>query len=318
MDIDYRFSVAPMMGYTTPHARYFYRLLSKKTLLFTEMIPSQALIRNKKCFLFQKNNIENPVILQIGGSCEKELKECSRLAEHYNFDGLNLNVGCPSKKVQKGKFGVCLMKEPVQVSKMIKSMIKETNIEVSIKCRTGVDDYNSYEFLKNFIGKTSDAGCKVYFIHARKAFLKGLNPHQNRNIPELQYEKVYKLKNDFPYLKIIINGGIKSINECEEHLKNVDGVMVGRLIQSNPLILNEIDRKIFKSQSELKNKYIIIKNYFDYTRLNIGQHSIFRLLSPLLNIFFSTPNSKRIKSEINNNMRKNNIDKLETLFFELA
>ncbi len=317
MKTDYIFSVAPMMGYTTPHARYFYRLLSKKTILFTEMIASQALIRLNKNNKFEKNYIDNPVILQIGGNNERELIECCQIAKKFNYNSINLNIGCPSKKVQKGSFGACLMKDPLNVSRMIRSMIKESEIDVSIKCRLGVDNFDSYEFLKKFISINSDAGCKIFFIHARKALLKGLNPHQNRNIPELQYDKVYKIKEEFKDLKIIINGGINSLNECNEHLKYVDGVMLGRLIQSNPLILNEVDHIFFGSEKEKINKYLVIKDYFNYIRKKLGEDSIFRLLSPLLNIFFAVPNSKKIKSEINNNIKKFDIDKLERLFFEL-
>ena len=313
MKIDYSFSVAPMMGYTTPYARYFYRLLSKKTLLFTEMITSQALVKGNKSRLCQKNHIENPVILQVGGNDEDELRQCAHIAENFKYNGINLNIGCPSKKVQKGKFGACLMKEADQVSKIIKSIISETNIDVSIKCRTGVDDNESYEFLKNFIGKTTEAGCNIFFIHARKALLKTLNPQQNRTIPKLEYEKVFRLKKDFPENKIILNGGIESIEYYDKICKKVDGVMVGRLIQKNPFALLDVDSKIFKIKKSNINKINIIKNYFRFIKEFIGEKSSYSLISPLMAMYFGMPNSRIWKKEINKFIRNKNFENLEKI-----
>ena len=314
MNIDYRFSVAPMMGYTTPYARYFYRLLSKKAVLFTEMVASQALIRGNQSILCQKNDLENPVILQVGGNDEKDMAKCSNIAEKYNYDGINLNIGCPSKKVLKGRFGACLMQEPLKVSQMVKSIKRESSLEISIKCRTGVDDKDNYDFLKNFIALTSEAGCKVFFVHARKAHLKGLSPKQNRTIPKLEYEKVYKLKNDFPHLKIILNGGINNLNNFNEHYSSLDGIMMGRAIQKNPFILLDVDKKIFKiNEIDKKNKIKIIKNYFKFIQNYIGKISSYHLISPLLAMYFGAPNSKSLKQKINDYIITKNFEKLEKI-----
>ena len=314
MSIDYRFSVAPMKGYTTPYARYFYRLLSKKAVLFTEMVASQALVRGNQNILCQKNDLENPVILQVGGNDEKDMAKCSNIAEKYNYDGINLNIGCPSKKVLKGRFGACLMQEPIKVSQMVKSIKRESSLEISIKCRTGVDDKDNYNFLKNFIALTSEAGCKVFFVHARKAHLKGLSPKQNRTIPKLEYEKVYKLKNDFPHLKIILNGGINNLNNFNEHYSNLDGIMMGRAIQKNPFILLDVDKKIFKiNETDKKNKIKIINNYFIFIQNYIGKISSYHLISPLLAMYFGAPNSKSLKQKINDYIITKNFEKLEKI-----
>ena len=313
MKIDYRFSVAPMMGYTTPHARYFYRLLSKKSILFTEMVASQSLLKGDERSLVYKNKEENPTILQVGGSEENELIHSVNLADKYGFDGINLNVGCPSKKVQKGKFGACLMKEPNLVKKLVKSMINNTNLDVSVKCRTGVDNEDSYEFLKTFIGKISEAGCKTFFIHARKAILKGLSPSQNRTIPKLEYEKVYKLKKDFPESKIIINGGIIDLKNSYKFLDELDGIMIGRLVQKNPFILLDVDSSIYNMKDKKKDKKKLVRQYFNYINENIKNQSAYHLLSPLLGMFFEEPGAKKIRQKINDLIRFKQFNNLEKI-----
>jgi len=318
MNIDYSFSVAPMMGYTTPHGRYLYRLMSKKAVLFTEMVASKALIKGNQNKLLFKNKKENPIILQVGGSDDYELRTSSELAEKLGFDGINLNIGCPSKKVQKGKFGVCLMKEPKLVNRLIKSMKNETNLDVSVKCRTGVDNSNKYEFLKQFVNEVSNAGCNIFFVHARKALLKGLNPAQNRTIPKLEYEKVYKLKEDFPENKVIINGGINCIEKFKEISKNLDGIMVGRLIQKNPFILLNVDEKIFGMKKTEYNKFILIKKYFEYMKNNIAKQSPYYLISPLLSLYFGQPGAKIWRKKINDLIRYKKFDNLEDICSNLV
>ena len=318
MNIDYSFSVAPMMGYTTPHGRYLYRLMSKKAVLFTEMVASKALIKGNQNKLLFKNKKENPIILQVGGSDDYELRPSSELAEKLGFDGINLNIGCPSKKVQKGKFGVCLMKEPKLVNRLIKSMKNETNLDVSVKCRTGVDNSNKYEFLKQFVNEVSNAGCNIFFVHARKALLKGLNPAQNRTIPKLEYEKVYKLKEDFPENKVIINGGINCIEKFKEISKNLDGIMVGRLIQKNPFILLNVDEKIFGMKRTEYNKFILIKKYFEYMKNNIAKQSPYYLISPLLSLYFGQPGAKIWRKKINDLIRYKKFDNLEDICSNLV
>ena len=235
-----------------------------------------------------------------------------------DFYGINLNIGCPSKKVQKGKFGVCLMKEPKLVNRLIKSMKNETNLDVSVKCRTGVDNSNKYEFLKQFVNEVSNAGCNIFFVHARKALLKGLNPAQNRTIPKLEYEKVYKLKEDFPENKVIINGGINCIEKFKEISKNLDGIMVGRLIQKNPFILLNVDEKIFGMKKTEYNKFILIKKYFEYMKNNIAKQSPYYLISPLLSLYFGQPGAKIWRKKINDLIRYKKFDNLEDICSNLV
>jgi tRNA-dihydrouridine synthase A len=234
---NYTFSVAPMMGVTTPSARFMYRLISKKAVLFTEMVASQAIYRGDYNKFLKKNSIEEPVVLQVGGSDNELLKFSTNLANKYGYQGVNLNVGCPSKKVSQGRMGACLMKEADIVRSCVKAMISESSSEVSVKCRIGVDEFESYNFFKEFISNVSDSGCNTFFVHARKAFLKGLDPKKNRTLPPLKYDYVYKLKREMPQLNIIINGGIQTLEECHNQLKSVDGVMIGRSIQANHFFL---------------------------------------------------------------------------------
>ena len=236
LNLNYNFSVAPMMGVTTSSARYMFRLISSEAILFTEMIASQALCRGDHEKLLKKQSLESPVVLQVGGSNSDLLKYSTNLANQYSYQGINLNVGCPSKKVSQGKMGACLMKEASLVKECVSSMIKESSIDVSLKCRIGVDEFESYDFFKEFISTVAESGCKIIFVHARKAFLKGLDPKKNRTIPPLKYEFVHQIKQDYPDLKFIMNGGLNSIKECHTQLKYVDGVMVGRAIQALSLI----------------------------------------------------------------------------------
>ena len=315
--LDYKFSVAPMMGVTTSSARFMYRLISTKAILFTEMIASQALFRGDNDKLLFKQNIESPVVLQVGGSDKDLLKYSVELANNKNFQGINLNVGCPSKKVSKGKMGACLMKESDLVRDCLSSMIQETNKDVSIKCRIGVDEFESYDFFRDFIENVSQSGCQLFFVHARKAHLKGLDPKKNRTIPTLKYEYVYKIKKEFPHLSIFINGGLNTINECVEQMKFVDGVMIGRAIQANPFFLEKVDQIFYGKESQEVNKEFIIKKYFDYVKFNIDQISTYELLSPLLALCFGVPGAKKFKQQINDLIRARDIDKLESTYLNL-
>ncbi len=225
-NLDRRVCVAPMMQYTDMHDRYLFRLISKKIFLYTEMVTTGAIIYGKCHHQLEFNKEEHPVAIQLGGSDIKDLVECSKISEGYGYDEINLNVGCPSDRVQKGRFGACLMLEADHVMKCLESMQKAVDIPVSIKCRLGVDKEDSYEFLYNFIKTVEGSGIDTFIIHARNAILAGLSPRQNRHIPPLKYDYVYRLKKDLPNLNIIINGGIKSMEESIDHLKHVDGVMI--------------------------------------------------------------------------------------------
>jgi len=311
-----KFCVAPMMGYTTPHARRLYRILSKKAFLFTEMIPTKTLINSTKINLLIENNNQNPIALQVGGSDYKELEKCCKIAQNYNYDEINLNVGCPSKAVQKGSFGACLMKKKYLVQECLKAMINNCDKEVTLKCRIGINNQTSYDFFKDFIDVVVQSGIKVVYVHARNAILNGLSPKNNRTIPPLKYEYVEKIKNDFPEVQFIINGGITSLSQAYELNKKYDGIMVGRLIQSNPFCLLDVDKTFFNEDADIKNYQNIVFEYFNYIKQKIDEDSIFRLLSPLLYIFFGVPNGKEFKSKIHQKIKNNDIDNLEKMFLQ--
>ena len=267
MSLDRKFCVAPMMRYTDMHERFFLRLITKKAVLYTEMIATGALIHGNCDYQLDFNKEEHPVAVQFGGSSPLELSKCSIMAEKKGYDEINLNIGCPSERVQKGNFGVCLMLEPELVADCVRQMRKSVDIPITVKCRTGVDNNDDYLFLKSFIDIVKDSGIKTFIIHARKGILKGLSPRQNRNIPPLNYEKVYSIKNDFPNLEIIINGGIKSISEAKNHLNYVDGVMLGRAAYDNPFMLSEIDSEIYSNAKTDISRKDLLSEYLDYVHL---------------------------------------------------
>ena len=317
LNLDYKFSVAPMMGVTTSSARYMYRLISKEAILFTEMIASQALHRGDFKKMLRKETIESPVILQVGGSDVNLLKYSTELANQYNYQGINLNVGCPSKKVSQGKMGACLMKEANLVKQCLEGMVSETSMDVSLKCRIGVDEFDTYEFFKSFISTVIESGIKIIFIHARKAYLKGLDPKRNRTLPPLKYDFVYKIKKEFPHIKFIINGGLDNIDDCLDQLNYLDGVMVGRSIQANPFFLEDVDSNFYNLEKIEIDRSFVVKKYFDYVKENIDLISTYELLSPLLALCFGVPGSKKFKQEINDLIRSRDIQKLEYAYLNL-
>ena len=317
LNLNYKFSVAPMMGVTTSSARYMYRLISKEAVLFTEMIASQALHRGDFKKMLRKESIESPVILQVGGSDVNLLKYSTELANQYNYQGINLNVGCPSKKVSQGKMGACLMKEATLVKQCLEGMKSETSMDVSLKCRIGVDEFDTYDFFKSFISTVIESGIKIIFIHARKAYLKGLDPKRNRTLPPLKYDFVYKIKKEFPHIKFIINGGLDNIDDCLDHLNYLDGVMVGRSIQANPFFLEDVDSKFYNLRKIEIDRSFVVKKYFDYVKENIDLISTYELLSPLLAICFGVPGAKKFKQEINDLIRSRDIQKLEYAYLNL-
>ena len=275
-------SVAPMMDCTDRHERFFLRLISKNTLLYTEMIVDEAINRGDKKKLLEFNINEKPVALQLGGSSPKLLGEATKIGEEFGYDEINLNLGCPSKKVEKNRFGACLMKEPNLVADCLSKMQSVTKLPVTIKTRIGYDDVEDYENLYNFISTLKATGVKTFIIHARKAMLGKFTPKQNLNIPPLKYEYVYKLKNDFPDEEIVINGGITSVDEIKPHLEKTDGVMIGRAAYHTPYLLADIEREIFKNE-DVPSRQDVIKKLIPYikdelkkgTRLNqIMRHTL--------------------------------------------
>ncbi len=315
-EISRKFCVAPMMGYTTPYARKLYRILSKNSFLFSEMIATKSLIYSKSKDNIIDNDFNNPVALQVGGSEIDELTKASKIAVDYNYDEINLNVGCPSKAVQKGSFGACLMMDKILVRHCMEAL-QNDKIEVSLKCRLGLGKELNYEFFEEFIDEISKTGIKFIYVHARNAILSGISPQGNRTIPPLNYDFVKKIKSKYPNITFILNGGINNLNEAESLLKEFDGVMLGRLIKNNPFILKEVDEKIFKEKDKLIDE-AIINNYFEYIKPKLGFESIYRLLSPLLNIFFSVPHSKTYKSKINDYMKNKKINLIEDLLIKFV
>ena len=305
-----------MMGYTTPYARKLYRILSNNSFLFSEMIATKSLIYSKSREKIIDNDFNNPVALQVGGSEIDELTKASKIAIDYNYDEINLNVGCPSKAVQKGSFGACLMKDKILVRNCIEAL-QNDKIEATLKCRLGLGKELNYEFFEEFIDEISKTGIKIIYVHARNAILSGISPQANRTIPPLNYDFVKKIKNKFPKITFILNGGIDSLDKAGSLLKEFDGVMIGRLIKNNPFILKEVDEIIFKEKNKLIDESII-SNYFEYIKPKLGFESIFRLLSPLLNIFFSVPHSKIYKSKINEYMKDQNINLIEDLLIKFV
>ena len=316
-NIDRKFCIAPMMGYTTPYARKLYRILSKKSFLFTEMIASKTLINSKSRDLIIDNDDHNPVALQVGGSDLEDLKKCSNIAYKYNYNEINLNVGCPSKAVQKGSFGACLMKNKVLVRQCLESL-QNQNIEATMKCRIGIGKRLDYDFFEEFIDEVQKSGIKIIYVHARNAILTGISPSQNRSIPKLDYDFVKKIKLKFPNIIFILNGGITSLDMAHDLVDNFDGVMLGRLIQNNPFLLKKVDEMFFNIKSQNKINEEIVLKYFEYIRPKIGKESIFRLLSPILYIFFGVPNSKIFKSKINEYMKNSEIKLIENLFLSFV
>ena len=247
--ISRKICVAPMMDCTDRHERYFLRLLSKNVMLYTEMVATKSAIHGDRKKILGFNKIEKPLALQVGGSDKKELAEVCKIGEQMGYDEININLGCPSKKVQKNKFGACLIKEPDLVAECINEMINSCKIPVTAKTRIGFDNVESYDYLNSFVKKISEAGCKTIILHARKAILKGLTPKENLRIPKLNYPMVYDIKKNNNNLEIIINGGITSSKQINEHLRYCDGVMIGRAIYQNPYFLADIEDKVFNNKN---------------------------------------------------------------------
>ncbi|HET6554807.1 MAG TPA: tRNA dihydrouridine(20/20a) synthase DusA [Dyella sp.] len=242
---DWRLTVAPMMDWTDRHCRYFHRLLSPHARLYTEMVTSAALVRGKQLRLLEHSQQEHPVALQLGGSEPNELAIAARYGADAGYDEINLNVGCPSDRVQSGRFGACLMREPVLVGDCVKAVRDAVDVPVTVKCRIGVDDQDDYADLQHFTETMLGAGVEVLVVHARKAWLQGLSPKENREIPPLNYERVYRLKRDFPALIIVINGGITRVEEVQAHLAHVDGVMLGRAAYHDPYVLAYVEAALY-------------------------------------------------------------------------
>jgi tRNA-dihydrouridine synthase A len=261
---DRRISVAPMMDWTDRHDRVFLRLISRRVLLYTEMIPVGAILHGARDRFLGFDACEHPVALQLGGAEPGELAESARIAAEYGYDEINLNVGCPSDRVQNARFGACLMAEPARVGACVAAMAAATRIPITVKCRIGIDERDSFEDLRAFTRSVADSGCRTLIVHARKAWLSGLSPKQNREVPPLCYDRVYRLKETFPALQVIVNGGVTSLDQAEQHLAHVDGVMIGRAAYQNPYILAEVDGRFFGDIQVPPSRQAVVHAFLPY------------------------------------------------------
>ena len=291
--IDQRLSVAPMLDCTDRHARYLLRLLTRHTVLYTEMVVAQALIHGDRQRFMAHHDDEHPLVLQLGGSDPAQLATATRIGEEFGYDQVNLNVGCPSERVKAGRFGAALMAEPAYVGELYSAMQAAVKVEVTIKCRIGIDDLDSWDHFLGFVESVAAAGCKTFIIHARKAWLKGLSPKQNRTLPPLNYEFVHRLKREHPELKIIINGGIESVADVDELLSDLDGVMIGRAAYHNPWMLLKADRQIYADDHTLPTRMQVLEQYMSYMRLQLEQGVPLRPMARhLIGFYQGSPGAK--------------------------
>lgn len=265
-----RVSVAPMMDWTDRHCRYFHRHITRHTWLYTEMVTTGSVIYGDAARQLDFNQEEQPVALQLGGSDPADLAKCAKLGQQWGYDEINLNCGCPSERVVRGAFGACLMAEPRLVADCVKAMHDAVDIDVSVKHRIGIDDVETYGFVRDFVGTVAEAGCKIFIVHARNAILKGLSPKENREIPPLKYDFVYQLKRDFPELEIIINGGIRTVEEIDEHLKHLDGVMIGREAYHNPWLLSVFDECYYDDVPQPKSRLQVVEAMLPYIEAQVA------------------------------------------------
>ncbi|MFW2374456.1 MAG: tRNA dihydrouridine(20/20a) synthase DusA [Gammaproteobacteria bacterium] len=287
------FSVAPMLDWTDRHERFFLRQISRHALLYTEMVTTGAIIHGDRDLHLAFNQMEHPLALQLGGSDPLQLAQCSRIAQDYGYDEINLNVGCPSDRVQSGRFGACLMAEPGVVAECVAAMKAATRLPVTVKHRIGVDDRDSWDELCEFVETVAEAGCEVFIVHARKAWLKGLSPKQNREIPPLDYDAVYRLKIRYPQLEFILNGGISDLDQAEQHLKQVDGVMLGREVYHNPYMLAEVDRRFFQDDHPLPSRLDIVQKLLPYIeqQLALG-HRLHSMTRHITGLYHAMPGAR--------------------------
>jgi tRNA-dihydrouridine synthase A len=280
------FSVAPMMDWTDRHCRFFLRLLSKHARLYTEMVTTGAIMHGKAERLLAYDPAEHPIALQLGGSDPADLAASAKVGERFGYDEINLNVGCPSDRVQEGKFGACLMAEPDLVAACVRAMRESVYVPVTVKTRIGIDDKDSYEELTHFIGTVAGAGCGTFIIHARKAWLQGLSPKENRTKPPLRYDVVTRLKTDFPGLQFVLNGGITSLDQAEGHLKQFDGVMLGRAAYENPYLLAQVDSRFFGDTAEIPARAAILEAFKPYVQAELDRgHRLHSITRHILGLF---------------------------------
>ena len=310
MSLSHKFCIAPMMQCTDIHDRFLFRLITKKAFLYTEMVTTGAIIHGGCLDQLNFNNeIEHPIAVQLGGSDPSDLAECAKICSSLGYDEINLNIGCPSERVQKGSFGACLMLEPELVKDCIEAMQEVTTTPITVKCRIGVNERDDIDFLNSFVSKIVNPKLKTIIVHARVAILKGLTPRQNRQIPPLKYGNVYQLKKEFPELEVVINGGIKDVEDSIEHLEQVDGVMLGRSPYDNPMIVSNVDSTIFNEVDIGENRKSILNKYLQYCLLqsDLG-HPLSRTLKHIFGLNRGLKNAKAYRSLILETMQKDNLE----------
>ena len=301
-------SIAPMMDWTDRHCRMFHRQITRHSWLYTEMVTTGALLYGDVGRHLDFNEEEHPVALQLGGSEPGALAQSARLGQQWGYDEINLNCGCPSERVQKGAFGACLMAEPRLVADCVRAMKDAVEIDVTVKHRIGIDQHESYDFVRDFVGTVADAGCATFIVHARNAILKGLSPKENREIPPLRYEVVYQLKRDFPRLEIILNGGVDSLDEIDAHLQHVDGVMLGREAYHNPWLMAVFDARYYADQAMPRTREQVIAAMLPYVRAELASHSaqglkLNSITRHMLGLTMGLPGARRFRQMLSDSKR---------------
>lgn len=313
--LDRRFSIAPMMDWSDRHCRFFWRLLTRRALLYTEMVTTGALIHGDRERFLAFNAEEHPVALQLGGSNPGDLATCAQWAQEAGYDEVNLNCGCPSDRVQSGTFGACLMGQPALVADCVKAMRDACTLPVTVKHRIGIDQMESYEEMLHFVSTIAEAGCEVFIVHARKAWLQGLSPKENREVPPLNYPWVYRLKQDRPDLEIVINGGIQDIAQCQEHLRHVDGVMLGREAYQNPWLLAEVDSQLYGDHETSLARGDIILALMPYVERQLAAGAkLNHVTRHILGLYQGVPGARKFRRHLSENAFKPGagLDVLET------
>lgn len=292
--LSHRLSVAPMLDWTDRYCRYFHRLISRHTLLYTEMVTTGALLHGDRPRFLDFFPEEHPVALQLGGSDPGELAQCARLGQEWGYDEINLNLGCPSDRVQSGRFGACLMADPGLVAECISAMVESVDLPVTAKHRIGIDELDSHDRLARFVETLAGAGCRTFIVHARKAWLQGLSPKENREVPPLRYERVYRLKEDFPHLEFVINGGILTLHQAEQQLQRVDGVMIGRAAYHEPWLLAEADRRIFGTMGHPGSRHQVVERLLPLVESECARGvPLKRITRHILGLFHGQPGARK-------------------------
>ncbi|MFT4047428.1 MAG: tRNA dihydrouridine(20/20a) synthase DusA [Solimonas sp.] len=293
----WRFCVAPMLDWSDRHCRYFWRGLTQHARLYTEMVTTGAILHGDRERFLRFDAAEHPVALQLGGSDADALARCAEIGEQFGYDEINLNCGCPSDRVQGGGFGACLMNEPQTAAAAVRAMRGATALPVTVKHRIGVDDSDEYDFMRRFVETVADAGCEVFIIHARKAWLKGLSPKENREIPPLRYEAVHRLKQEFPRLTVVLNGGVRGIDACETHLAQIDGVMLGREVYENPYMLAGVDARLFGDAHTVPSRDEVLARMQDYAARQLagGGTALNHITRHILGLYRNQPGGRAFR-----------------------